>query len=196
MKIIFKILLYIILILLVIYNSVLVIQKIKSPQDTPNFFGYKNFIISSGSMENSLSVGDVIFVKEDYEINKNDIISFREKSAVVTHRVIDIFEENGEKLYKTQGDANNIPDTRLISKDEIEGKYSFKIAKIGLIIMFFQSKFGIIVLLLIFLLIFVLININGSKTNRTLPNRTVSKKKGTRKTRNEKRKTCNVKSSR
>ncbi len=109
-------------------------------------------------MENTLSVGDIIFIKEEYDVKEKDIISFKESGGVVTHRVIEIFVENEKIFYKTKGDANSTPDTRLISIDDLEGVYLFKIPKIGLIIMLFQTKIGIITLLLIFLVIFIRIN--------------------------------------
>ena len=184
MKIIFKIFLYIILIFLIIYNGILTLQKILSPQDTPDFWGYKSFIISSGSMENTLSVGDIIFVKEEYNVKQNDVISYREEGHVVTHRAIEIFNENGKIYFKTQGDANNAPDNKLVSIENLEGIYKFKIPKIGLAIMFFQTKLGMFILLLIFLAMFVLINIVKSSSKNT----DKPKRKGPRKTCNAKRK--------
>ena len=175
MKIVFKIFLNIILIFLIIYNGILALQKIQSPQDTPDFWGYKSFIISSGSMEDTLSVGDIIFVKEEYNVKPKDIISYREEGHIVTHRAIEVFSENNKIYYKTQGDANNAPDNKLVSIENLEGIYVFKIPKIGLAIMFLQTKAGIVTLLIVFFTIFLLINklkigsTNGDKPRRKGP---------------------------
>ena len=162
MKKIIKIFVYICFTFLLIYNITVMIQKICNPDQIPNFFGYKNFVILSGSMADTLNIGDVIFIKEKSEIKKGDIISYREKQAVITHRVIDIIEQNGQIFYKTKGDANETIDKELVSVDEIEGIYCFKISKIGTIIMFLQSKTGIITFLIILFVLYVFSN----KTNQ------------------------------
>lgn len=166
MKIIFKIFLYTILIFLTIYNGILALQKILSPQEVPDFWGYKSFIISSGSMENTLSVGDIIFVKEEYNVKPKDVISYREDGKVVTHRVIEILPENGKPYFKTQGDANNTPDDKLVSIENLEGIYVFKIPKVGNVIMFLQTQVGMVTLLLICFALFVLINIPKPEFNK------------------------------
>lgn len=158
MKKVIKILIYISFAFLLIYNATVMIQKICNPNQIPNFLGYKNFVILSGSMEDTLNIGDIIFIKDKSEIKNGDIISYREKQAVITHRVIDIIEQNGETFYKTKGDANETIDKELVSIDEIEGIYCFKIPKIGTIIMFFQSKTGIITFLIILLVLYIFTN--------------------------------------
>lgn len=159
MKKIIKIFVYICFAFLLIYNITVMIQKICNPNQIPNFFGYKNFVILSGSMEETLKVGDIIFIKDKSEIKKGDIISYREKEAVITHRVIDIIQQKGEFFYKTKGDANETIDKELVSVDEIEGIYCFKIAKIGIIIMFLQSKIGIITFcIVIFFVLYIFTN--------------------------------------
>ena len=73
----FTILLYIIITPIIFYNLTLIIKSCINPYETPDFFGYKNFIIVSGSMEKTIMTGDAIFVKEvpQEEIEVNDIIS-------------------------------------------------------------------------------------------------------------------------
>lgn len=166
MKKIIKFLVYISFVFLLIYNITVMIQKVCNPSQIPNFLGYKNFVILSGSMEDALNIGDVIFIKEKSEIKNGDIISYREKQAVITHRVIDIIEQNGQIFYKTKGDANETIDKELVSIDEIEGIYCFKIPKIGTIIMFFQSKTGIITFLVILFVLYIFTNKASKKQNK------------------------------
>lgn len=158
MKKIIKIFVYLSFAFLLIYNITVMIQKVCNPNEIPNFLGYKNFVILSGSMEDTLNIGDIIFIKDKSEIKNGDIISYREKQAVITHRVIDIIEQNGEIFYKTKGDANETIDKELVSIDEIEGIYCFKIAKMGTIIMFLQSKTGIMTFLVILLVLYIFTN--------------------------------------
>lgn len=95
----------------------------------PSFFGYKTFIVLSGSMEDYLNIGDVVFVKEvkQSKIKVNDVISFTDGKTVVTHRIVEI--KDGK--YITKGDHNNTIDEGEVSFDQIEGVMAFKIPKIG-----------------------------------------------------------------
>ena len=70
----------IILIVSFICICFLLVNKVLKPNQVPNLFGYKSFIIVSGSMEPYLKVGDLIVVKDiDIDkISKGDILSFWE----------------------------------------------------------------------------------------------------------------------
>lgn len=138
-----NILFLILLSIIAIFCTIIIAEKIFCKDKTPSLFGYKNFIVLSGSMEPQLSVGDIVFIKETTDIKVNDIITFRIDNGEVTHRVIEIRDEDGEKLYKTKGDANNSEDDELVKLSDIEGKYIFKIAWLGNIILFLKTKIGI-----------------------------------------------------
>lgn len=149
-KKIFKTLFWIILSLIAIYSTIIIFQKIIWKEKIPNFMGYKNFIVLTGSMEPTLNIGDIVFVKETTNIKEQDIVSFRVQNSIVTHRVVEIKEENEKNIYITKGDANSGNDTELLSIENIEGKYIFKIPFIGRIILFLQKPIGMIILCLIF----------------------------------------------
>lgn len=148
--------LYIILIPMIIFNFTLIIKSFINPNKTPDFFGYKSFVIVSRSMEPTIMKEDAILVKEvpENEIKVNDIISFSQGETNVTHRVIEIIEENGKKNYKTKGDNNNTADKEKIIYEQIEGKYQFKISKFGIITEILKSKIMLIILILIFVFMF------------------------------------------
>ncbi len=129
-----------------LYSTVIIVQKLLYRDRTPSFFGYKNFIVLTGSMEPTLRMGDIVIVKETTNIKKDDVIAFREKNSVVTHRVFEIHKENDREFYVTKGDANSDVDLGLVAKEDIEGKYCFKIPFLGLIILFIQKPIGIITL--------------------------------------------------
>ena len=148
-KKILRILFWIILIIIAIYSTVIIFQKIIWKDKVPNFFGYKNFIVLTGSMEPTLNTGDIVFVKETPDIKEQDIISFRVNNSIVTHRVVKIKTVDNNTYYATKGDANSDADTELVSLEEIEGKYIFKIPFLGNIINFFQKPMGIIILVAI-----------------------------------------------
>ena len=148
---------YIIIIPIIIYNICLIVQSIVKPNKTPSFFGIKTFVIVSGSMEPILNIGDVILVKDIQEddIKINDIISYREGQSIVTHRVIDIEENENEKKFITKGDNNNVKDSYPVRYRDIEGKFDSKINKLGKIVLFLQNKIVIIFVMLIFYLIYI-----------------------------------------
>ena len=146
-----RILFWIILIIVALYSTFMIAQRLIWKDKTPSFFGYKNFIVLTGSMKPTLNEGDIVFVKESKEIQENDIIAFREKNSVITHRVYEIYQEDGKDYYITKGDANSGTDTQLLESSNIEGKYVFKIPFVGRIILFLQKPVGIITLFAILL---------------------------------------------
>ena len=148
--------LYIVLIPIIIFNFTLIIKSFIHPDETPDFFGYKSFVIVSGSMEPTILKQDAILVKKvpEEEIQVNDIISFNTRNQTnVTHRVIKIEKENGIKKYTTKGDNNNTEDKEQITYEQIEGKYQFKSSQFGLITHILKSKITLIILVMIVILI-------------------------------------------
>ncbi len=108
-----RIVFWFLLIATALYSIFIIIQKLFWKDRTPGFLGYKNFIVLTGSMKPTLNEGDIVFVKETKEIKENDIIAFREGNSVVTHRVFELYKEDGKEYYITKGDANNGTDTEL-----------------------------------------------------------------------------------
>lgn len=148
--------LYIVLIPIIIFNFTLIIKSFIHPDETPDFFGYKSFVIVSGSMEPTILKQDAILVKKvpEQEIQANDIISFTTRNQTnVTHRVIRMEEENGIKKYTTKGDNNNTEDKEKITYEQIEGKYQFKISQFGIVTHILKSKITLIVLVMVIVLI-------------------------------------------
>ncbi len=155
-----SVILYIIIIPILIVNLTLIIKSFIKPNKIPDFFGYKNFIIVSKSMEPTIMVGDAIFMKDvdESEIYINDIISFHDGQDINTHRVIAISEENGIKYYTTKGDNNKREDKNKVTYKDIEGKYEFKISNFGIIVGILQSKITLLILVII-----IIVNIYSNK---------------------------------
>lgn len=144
----------IILIIILIYNFSIIIRSFTNSSKTPDFFGIKTYIIVSGSMKDTINIGDIVVVKEMKKIEKNDIISFRNENKIITHRVIDIQNLDGKTKYQTKGDNNNTPDIDFIEEKSVEGKVILIIPFIGNILLFFQRNevviIGIIILYIFF----------------------------------------------
>lgn len=83
-----------------------------------NLFGYTYFQIETGSMSGTMEIDDIIIVKLGNEnVNPQDIITFREKGYLVTHRVISVDTDS----VITKGDSNNVEDDP-VNKNNIVGK--------------------------------------------------------------------------
>lgn len=134
------------------------IKAKKNPNTVPSIGPYKFMSVLSGSMSPTFNPYDMIVDKkiEPENIKKGDVITFRvDNKTLVTHRIMDIQNENGKTVYKTRGDANNIEDQKLVDVSQIEGNYLFRIPYGGLIMEKLKGPIGIgIVWLLLMYVIF------------------------------------------
>ncbi len=154
----FVTIIYIILIPVIFYNIMLIVQAATNPRETPCVFGMKTFVIISGSMEPSLEIGDMVIIKEfpEEELQKGDIISFRNGQSIITHRINNVINEKTGKIsFETKGDNNNIKDKNYVKYDDIEGKMVGKIPHIGKIVLLLKNKLIIIIILMIFYMLYI-----------------------------------------
>ncbi len=149
------ILLSLVIVFLIIFNITLMVKSIINPNKLPDFLGLKTFVIVSESMEPTINPGDAIFIKEvpQNELKENDIISFKDGNIINTHRIVRINNDNGKITYTTKGDNNKNEDRIAVSYDKIEGKYEFKLSKVGILIEIIKSKATLVILLVILMLI-------------------------------------------
>lgn len=155
-----------ILVFMLIINIFIMIQVKSNSNKVPSIFGYKSFIVLSGSMESKIDIGDLVIVKQTKfnDLKVNDIIAFRDnENLVTTHRIIDEVNVNNQKCFKTKGDSNNTEDEGVVCEKQVEGKYQWKIAKIGSFIMFIQTPLGFMIMMLTILIICILIYFISSK---------------------------------
>lgn len=80
-------------------------------------FNYTVFVVSTGSMENTINVNDVILVEITKNVKEKDIIAFKQDNGLIVHRIISINDEG----IITKGDANNHEDEP-INLEQIIGK--------------------------------------------------------------------------
>ncbi len=184
LKIIWKIITYIILIFLallacflIFYIGSQIIAKGKNERPLISLF-----TIVSPSMEPTIMVNDVIFderVNSENDLGVGDIITFYSETIdtggyTVTHRIYKKYTENGITYFETKGDNNVYPDSGRIVFSDIVGKYKFKINGLGNIQYFVASKWGWILIILIPCLIFITSDIfkliNAYKIKKDLNN--------------------------
>lgn len=140
--------LYIIIIPIIVYDLILIVQAERNPEVTPSAFGIKTFTIISGSMSPVINIDDIIIVEEcsKSDLELNDIITFKIDNEIITHRIINIQNVDGRLVYITKGDRNEVSDTEKIEFGQIEGKYLFRIPKLGKLSNWLKNKvvFGFI----------------------------------------------------
>jgi signal peptidase len=96
-------------------------------------FGFYPTIIASGSMTPTMEVGDIAIVisTDPNKIEIGDIIQYWQNGEMILHRVVDTYQAAGEKVFVTQGDANNAPDPEPVFPNQVRGKLILTIPKIG-----------------------------------------------------------------
>ena len=145
----------VILVPFLIINITLITKSFINKDKVPSIGGMLPLIVLTDSMDPKIESGDLIICKtvEAEEIKVNDIISFFDPAgngmSIVTHRVIEIVEENGEIFFRTRGDNNNTEDKELVPAANLVGMYKLRIAGAGNIAMFMQSTTGLIVCIVI-----------------------------------------------
>ena len=127
LKIIFKIIKYLLTPLVVLILAVVLIQRFSN--NNIKVFGYSIYTIVSESMKPEYDIGDMIFVKnvDKQDIKLNDDIVYMGNidsydGKIITHRVIRI--DNNQIV--TKGINNPIEDPP-IKYDQVYGKVAFKL---------------------------------------------------------------------
>lgn len=163
-----SIIVILILLPILLISIVILVDSYTHPDEVPSFFGWKPFIVLSGSMETQISAGDIVVVKEidTNELKKGDIIAFKDGNIVITHRIDEVTEIDGKTQYITKGDNNNTQDIGYVLPEQVEGVFKFKIARLGNIAMFIQTPLGMIVCLSIPIIIIILLQTTDSKKEK------------------------------
>ena len=121
---------------------------IKKP---PCIFNHYIFVVLTNSMEDTIMVGEVVFVKRAAfsNVNIGDIISFIDinpSDAVygqyITHRVVGIDKKNDSYVFKTKGDNNLEPDNYDIFQNEVVGIVIYNIKYLGYPTVWLNEKFS------------------------------------------------------
>lgn len=126
----------------------------------PRFLGYQTLAVLSGSMEPNIGVGALVYAKDTdpAELEISDVITYRlSGSTLVTHRVVEIHEDEKEVI--TKGDANDVNDAAPVSYEQIIGRVDFHIPLLGYISIYIKTPLGIAaicgVLAVLILLVFL-----------------------------------------
>ncbi len=151
----------IILIPVLVINITLIIKSSVNKSEVPNVGGYLPMIVLTDSMNPEIESGDLIICHtiDAGSVKENDIIAFFDPAgdgtSIVTHRVIEIVNEDGRLFFRTKGDNNNTEDKDLVPAENLVGIYKMCIAGAGNIAMFMQTKTGLVVCVIIPIILLV-----------------------------------------
>ena len=133
-----------------------------------DFLGYKPYIVLSDSMKDTFAVGDLsLSAQADPEtLEPGDIITFTSidpsnYGSVVTHKIREITEYEGEPAFVTYGTTTGVDDSYPVPFDNVIGEYKFRLPKMGHFFEFLTTPAGYVTVILIPFL--VLIALQGAK---------------------------------
>ena len=156
------IVLCVILIPILLINCTLIVKSFINKDEVPRIGKTMPLIVLTDSMYPEIKSGDVIVCREvdPEDIEVGDVISFYDPAgngtSVVTHKVIEIVEEDGERLFRTRGTNNNTDDRLPVHEDKVIAEYTgTRIPAAGNIAIFMQSTAGLIVCVIVPIVLFV-----------------------------------------
>lgn len=93
-------------------------------------------VIGSGSMKDTINVGDVVIVKKVKQekmatIEKNNVLVYKHDNKVIAHRIVEIKEDNDKLIFQTKGDNNKENDSWTVDQTDVIGIVKYKIPYIG-----------------------------------------------------------------
>lgn len=115
------------------------------PITLPRTFGYQVYSVISGSMEPAISTGSLVYIRtvEPEEVEVDEVIAYyggRDTNAIITHRVVENRVVMGEFI--TKGDANETNDMNPVAYDDVIGKVTLSIPKLGSVAQLLTSLQG------------------------------------------------------
>ena len=113
-------------------------------------FGVGAAVVISGSMEPSLSVGDLIIVRAGKDYALNEVVVFESEGSLVVHEIIR-FEDG---MVVTKGSANNTEDAP-IPPENIRGRVVFAIPYVGFVLDVVRSLPGTLAIIGISLFLYL-----------------------------------------
>ena len=147
-----------IFIIIMLYNVTLLYISYINKFETPSFYIYEAYLITTNSMEPELKKDDIIIIKKckEEELKVGDIVTFKRDGEVITHRIVEIDKNDNTGIqYLTKGDNNNVADDEYITFEDIEGLEILRIPYLGKIVNALKSGIIIILILLIFLIVYL-----------------------------------------
>lgn len=131
-----------------------------SPAEGAFFVG--DIIVCKISDETSYEEGDTVMfwmniIKNGDSFREAELNEIPDQSILVTHKIVEVVEENGVEKYRTQGINNIAADVNLKAANEIIAVYTgVRIPGVGSVIDFVQTGMGFFLCIILPILIFVI----------------------------------------
>ena len=132
--------------------------------EVPSLGNYSFMRTLTGSMEPAIPVHSFIVTEgvDPAELQVGDIITFRAtessmEGALNTHRITSVYEDNGQLMFRTKGDANAVEDATPVAAVNVVGRVVFVSAALGTVVSLFSNPlvfFPFIILPLVVLMVF------------------------------------------
>lgn len=121
-----------------------------------DFLGFKPNIVLSDSMQDTFQVGDLEISKkvDPATLEVGDIVTFKSidpanYGAVVTHKIREITTYEGEPAFITYGTTTGVDDAYPVPFSQVQGKYVFRLPKMGYFFEFLRTPAGYVTVILI-----------------------------------------------
>ncbi len=131
------------------------IMVMRITHETPSLFGYSVFVISTGSMEPEIKVGDVIVSKvfKGQELQEGDVVTYLGKEGdvkgkLVTHKIVSVSGEGEDRVILTKGVANSVADPP-IGVDDVKAVFVYKTVLLGPIYRVITNIWGFLFLVVL-----------------------------------------------
>ena len=134
-------------------NVVMLVQYKILGYSVPRIFGYSFINILSGSMEPTVSAGDLVICKAQDSYGEGDAVLFEDDNYLILHRIVGTDKKTGE--FVTKGDANNANDKGTIKVSAIHGKMKKVLPGWGGVLSYLSSSMGMVWTILASLFIYL-----------------------------------------
>ncbi|HKY57234.1 MAG TPA: signal peptidase I [Aeromicrobium sp.] len=126
----------------------------------PRLAGATPYTILTGSMRPSLPPGTLVVIKPAPvdDLRVGDVVTYQLESGkpqVVTHRIVKIgIDLEGDPVFTTRGDTNDVADAKPVRPVQIRGKLLYSVPKLGYVNNFISGTnrravtYGVVSLLL------------------------------------------------
>jgi signal peptidase len=127
----------------------------------PLAFGDRPYTVLTGSMEPTISAGDVVVDERisPLEAQVGDVVTFRDpedQNRQLTHRVKSIRRQGTHLWFVTQGDANNTVEHWRISADGSLGRVLYTVPWVGHVAVLTKTPLGLALLAIVPVLLLAL----------------------------------------
>ena len=142
----------VILVPILVINLTLIAKSFLNKDQVPDVAGKLPLIVLTDSMYPEIESGDLIIcqTEEPENIRVGDVISFFDPAgngtSIVTHRVMEITEQDGQLAWRTKGDNNNTEDRLLVTGDKLVAIWhGTRLPGFGNVALFMQTTPGLLI---------------------------------------------------